>query len=1109
MRYIKYLFLVVLGLFSVSCSDDPLKNDTTTPGYISLDLSFLAPDMTEVLTKDADPDGKGVNKMNIFCFDAYGMFLDYLGNVTITPNSAQGENPYSVNGKINTVEIPENTRRIHFVANQNTTTFNESAVKGLSEYEVMAKLEGSSGMIIYWGYFAVNASEVTSAQEFENRLLEAHGEGKTPVKLLRNQARFTVPDVSNKFDVTGFTVVNTSAFGTVAPHHPQKGFNFTVEGDKPDWLESDFLTLPENRTRRSNPLDVDIAEDTFVFETDNSSAHPVSIIIKGKNWNSSTGSYGDELYYRVILMDENSNYIPVRRNFHYRVNITGELSYGQTSFEAALTAPASNNAWLSIADEIKEVSNSQYTLEVLETDIQLLAVKSDDKWKLSKPVKNAKFDLIEPVAGIASSHHEVDLGYYLTKKGGNVGMEDIPEVVWAEGQEISTMAPINDFMLDGGIAEPGKSYNEVSVILDNLSGLDSKESIQGTVVITKGLLQRKIKITILKALNFTPVWVSTQVNANAGENLTLLFTIPDECPDELLPFNVYISANHVDIRGTSTVHYPIITYETNPDEYGADTYANDDDETDKKAIGYKYVYTVTKKGDQRIYFHNLLHRDNNNSTERITIESPFFNTVKKTIVFNNSSEYRIEMPGLMVVDTDEHGEHIDINKYMDELIKYILVPQKLNAPVALDLAFVHVNNNGTTTDMSNTGTHKLGTNDEFLFYSENLMHAHGHYNGDSNESGENCHCQFIDINTALWGSGGKVHAVRFRDGDNVPNATSKTYGTTQRDVYTLNMKTSKAKSAEVVRISSNQTGSPVAFGSGNYSGNTYRSIIFELANYNPFKFNAQLGWAGTNITTSEEGVVGELEIPYNEESVDLYFDITSFTGSDKNEVDPFGTEFYVYIVAPMLKLPAESDKLYTIKDGVFCYVVDASRENEKNSFFKVLEENERKKITLQKKSVVGDGEILLTTNPVTAGVSGTDTKGKNHDQQIVVFSDKTFKVHSKRITGNIQTKDGETLSNMKDGAFVTFTLTSNDSRIGSMRIYDPKSVGDKSTYELTLRPEYTFTKTDEIRVAHTHTSGNVTETFICSTETRKGSNSEYKFTLSDLFINPDIVLVKQ
>ena len=65
----------------------------------------------------------------------------------------------------------------------------------------------------------------------------------------------------------------------------------------------------------------------------------------------------------------------------------------------------------------------------------------------------------------------------------------------------------------------------------------------------------------------------------------------------------------------------------------------------------------------------------------------------------------------------------------------------------------------------------------------------------------------------------------------------------QTGKYSVYMKSNRPKSAEVIRIASNRSGIEAvlkedALSDGTYAGNTYRSVTFELANYNPFRFGA-------------------------------------------------------------------------------------------------------------------------------------------------------------------------------------------------------------------------------------------------------------------------------
>ncbi len=1048
-RLLNIITLVLLLGTMVSCEREECVPDSlkVPEGFMPVSFVFSAPGMQEVATKAVDPDGKGVNSMILFCFDNFGMYINHKEVKSSEINHLDGSYPY-LKGKIENTLIPENTRRIHFVANQNTSSFDEGDFWGKSEGEIMSTLEGSSGMMIYWGYYATDGATVADSEDFKKKLEADHGSEAKALRLLRNQARFMVDESASDFIKTGFAVVNTNAFGTVAPYHPQKGFNFSMvttgSGDSEtwadcDWTNTDFITLPENKTRLTPPIDVDIASETCVFETDNNSAHPVSIIIKGKNSISEP-----ELYYRVILMDVNGNFIKVRRNFTYTVNVTGPLSYGQETFDQALTAPATNNIWLSIDDDVKNVSDGKFTLSVHETSVTVLARKELEEWVLSRP-SGQNYELKDKTDGTSGA--KLMLKFTLEDNATPVTITnaDVPDVLWVEGSNLSTVG-IDKVFSTGTGGNNGFGEGEFEVDINNLAGLESADKLEGTVLIKKDKLQRKVKITVLKEMSLRPVWVSTQVNKLAGDNVTLLFTVPESCPDELLPFDVYISVNHLDIRHTSDRTFPIITRLSDPLNYGIDTYSHYEENdgvftpaSGESPIGYKYVYTVTQKGDQRMYFTNMITRTDLH-VEYITIESPYFSTVHKPFTFNTEGDHRIELPFLEYVDANENGGMDD-----DE-VKYILIPQKINYRVDFDFAVTEKLSDGTFTDVD-----ALSRSDEFFIYTENLSH--------STADDHVCNWEFENYHPAYDNlySSGTVMAFRAR---NASMAASRKEG---RNIFNLYMYTQKANTEEIIRISSNHIGSPSPWG-GNYAGNGYRSIIFELANYHPFHFNAKVNGIGDIVTGSNEEVVNTVPVAYAPDTdIAISLDIESFEGADGNDVDPFGYPFHVYIVAPMLDVGTSGTD--EIAPGVFAYRVDAAGSNAITT------------LNFAKKGIVSDGEVLITTDPVLAGVSGI----AGHERQVVNFYNKKFKITSSPIKGSIQIKNGSGLENMLEGAFVSFALERNNSRIGSMKIYGADADSDgfnTSWYELILRSEYNFNwNTDQIIITHTHGTGAGTEVF--------------------------------
>ena len=282
-----------------------------------------------------------------------------------------------------------------------------------------------------------------------------------------------------------------------------------------------------------------------------------------------------------------------------------------------------------------------------------------------------------------------------------------------------------------------------------------------------------------------------------------------------------------------------------------------------------------------------------------------------------------------------------------------------------------------------------------------------------------------------------------------------------------------------------------------YTGNTYRSVIFELTNYHPFRFAAQVGGEGEYESGQSEiaEIVSELVWTYvPNQNIEISFDVTSFKGRDGLSVDPFGEPFEIYINAPMLSLDSErlascnlnADKIKEVSEGLFVYTVDADRDAERAFGSGVVlnedttdganQRGERKRIPFVTKSITSAGTITISSN-----------KDK------VVFYDKQFRVRNELITGTIKYQDDESGSNLRSAAeydFVSFARTADGVRIGRI------NVGADGQYTLNLRSEYHFNwYTDEIVFNHIDDSGNVYQVKLAS--------------LAELYANRDVVLTKR
>lgn len=1024
-RYIT-IAACLLGLMGVNSCQEPvimdLPSEVVQEGYMRISFDAEAPGMSEVQTKVVDPDGEDISNMTLFCFDARGLFLS-----TTTAKLSPDPGVPSLSGSFDAV-VPQNTERIHFVANQNMSLFNESEFIARTETEVLSIMEGSSGMMIYWSRFVKDAS---SALSISDQIKAAGG-----VKLVRNHAKISVANPDNGYiTITGFAAVNTNAFGTVAPYSDSYGWTAPT-------VAQPFVTIPNDESKLSDITEVrTIASEPsqYVFESPNTTDDPVSVILRGVK-------DGVAKYYRVMLMDEEGEYVPVMRNHSYVINIAGELSYGQDTFEAALTAAATNNVWILISDSIKQVQDNEYKLSVDETHIVL----SD----YTPGAYSLYYELAKVDGTAVTAADQTDKNLTVT---------------WLEGNNVAQQSFSNAYRIPGSAGYIGDGKTAEGEIIINLLPLGDEVKREGTILVKKGALQRKIKITTVKTQQFIPSWITTNVyGQGTGEKVTMMFTVSEDCPQELFPMEVYISVNDLDVRNESGMALPVIRKDDS--RYGKDVYILGAGETDvfkstdnggkaKEAIGYKYVLTVEAPGTQRLYFETILPHQPVGSEMGyvdVTIEADHFESITKRATFQNQSDQYILIHNLRSYKAVEPA---------DEVVYFYLVPQKKGAVVEFPT------NLGKDIVWNDDHTVKSytpvmpGENDEFLFYSQYLDHREEEF------------FHFYTFNSSLWSTGGRVFGFK----------RNVAAGTPDPDAV-FHLVTNSSRSQEVVRVASNPAGAPSVTGTGTSASNPYRSAVFELSTFNPFHFGAEFNNVGTMVTARNEEVTDNVYLDYGTgHDAIIEFDITSFMSTiqtvnvpqEQVSVDPFGRTFEIYIDAPMLELADNPemagkkvggvDKLRKdpAKPGRYIYTVDADREVERGyytasaaitdnsslDFFRkplaapVNQAGERKTIRFKTNRIVSAGDIVLSSQ-----------------EDEVVYYRKTFKLNNNSIKGSIKYGDTQssTLTNVPARSFVPMERTYDNTRIGSM------TVTADGQYELRLRAEYDFNwYTDEIQFEYT------------------------------------------
>ena len=481
MKRILSILIIVLAVTSCVRENFPAPDHEDVPdGYVKIEFAAAAVDPVRVDTRAVDPDGIDVNNMTLFCFNEFGLFISTETATIVQHTSVEG---ISDSGTYSAV-IPNHTRIIHFLANHSEGLYDDTNFPGQTESMVIANMEGGSGMLVYWSRFQMDDS---SGKPIGDQLAELSytiaGEEYKGVKLIRNQAKITIDDWdTDRFVVTGFRTVNIPAFGTVAPHHPQLHFNVID-----DWESmEEFITLPDNQALMSDIVDINTKSEDYIFETENSGDKLVSVIIKG---HAAGKTAADDKYYRIVMQHSDGTNFMIRRNHNYNIRITGMLTYGQDTFEAALTSPASNNAWISIDEWVNEITDGVQTLWVDKTSYVLGSDQyAGTDWSFS---------------------------YKYTKNG--VGDTVAPEVTWLD----------NNVAYETITNEYNTSTGEGKVTLRFYPMYEGNEQQVGSLMIKHGQLQRKVTMYVIRTQSFTPSWISSQVYGVSDEIVTLMFTVPE------------------------------------------------------------------------------------------------------------------------------------------------------------------------------------------------------------------------------------------------------------------------------------------------------------------------------------------------------------------------------------------------------------------------------------------------------------------------------------------------------------------------------------------------------------------------------------------------------
>lgn len=604
MKRILYYLVSCFCLCSVmSCTDEiEQKKAAVTGDEVQLTFQTVISKPQEVNTRAIDRDSWGIQSLWLFNFDAKGTFIGRTQATLIGGDVSDTERTF-------TATVSSRTRIVHLLANQNLDgVFDDNANLGVHENTVMTALTTTSGRLVYWGRVDLSQSQEELAAYFS----------ANTIPMYRNQAKisYQIDNGVTGMQITGSAVCNAYLNGTSIPFNSEtNSFDWQEM-----WIDHPYITTPINRIKEEiNDLEsVDTEVNKYVFETPNSGEDEMYLIYAIQKEGDNTPRY-----YKVALVDENKDQLPIYRNYHYIVHFAAvPEGNGSATFEEAQNAAPINNTWVSVDASIPSIGND---------DVGRLTVKE--------------------TTVIYENGGQKTLNYTYT---GNAN----PEVMW-----ISNDGVTNDDELQHTFT------NGKGTISFNTNTMAEGEVCRGTIRIKAGPLVRYITVVTIHTFTFEPVWCSYGVfNGQAGEDVGLMFTIPDTYPEDLLPVRCLITTDK--LSSTGVVPLDVI-YPTDSEGNPTEGYGEVVD-----GIGYKYVYEAETTGTHRIYFQtNYAAPD---ATEDIIkIEADHFTTVDKRYTLTDKNNGQLIIANAYTYTPDDATSGTEVY--------YELVPQKAGSEVTFQL----------------------------------------------------------------------------------------------------------------------------------------------------------------------------------------------------------------------------------------------------------------------------------------------------------------------------------------------------------------------------------------------------------------------------------------
>lgn len=251
----------------------------------------------------------------------------------------------------------------------------------------------------------------------------------------------------------------------------------------------------------------------YTFEQENSLEKPLKVIME-------VTYKGRETKWFQVLLQNKGVQMPIKRNHLYRINIKRlNKNLGYADCTQAYEGTPANNPWITVDDIIQEISDGNYTMNIVNGTYQMLTQES------------------------ANREQTIDFEY----KGDDFQTAADFNVSWTENKDFTK--------LEGGkLPEPTVQYDATTdkgTITYKIGDISAGECKTATIMLVdkKHGLTRNIHLYSISNVDFKIPSTITMGKAVTSE-AKLTFTIPSYYPKELLPIEIEIASNDVNPIGS-------------------------------------------------------------------------------------------------------------------------------------------------------------------------------------------------------------------------------------------------------------------------------------------------------------------------------------------------------------------------------------------------------------------------------------------------------------------------------------------------------------------------------------------------------------------------------